>query len=85
MKTKIIMAAAMTVLLSACMSQPAQTLDQRLATAATAKEKAEIKRLICLKEAEYVNGKHYPVKAPSRGHSVPATPKEVYEAKERCR
>jgi hypothetical protein len=42
-------------------------------------------RLACLNEAEIVDGKSYPFRAPRRGHTVPKIPAEVYEAKALCR
>lgn len=42
-------------------------------------------RLACLNEAEIVNGKAHPFRAPSRGHSAPKIPTGVYEAKALCR
>ena len=84
MKAKNIAATAMAALLSACVSLPSGTLDQKLAAATTANDRKEILRLACLNEAEFLNGKYYPVMAFSRGHSRRHTPSEVYKAKALC-
>ena len=73
------------VLLTACVSVPPKTLDQKLAEAQSPTDGKEVLRLACLNEAEVVNGKAYPFKAPTRGRSVPRTPQEVYKAKSLCR
>lgn len=73
------------VLLTACTSVPPKTLDQKLSEVQSPADRKEVLRLACLNEAEVVNGKAYPFKAPTRGHSVPRTPQEVYKAKSLCR
>lgn len=82
---KTLLFTSLTILLTACVDMPPQTLDQKLAGATSAKDRKEVLRLACLNEAEVVNGKSYPFKAPSRGHSAPRTPQEVYKAKALCR
>lgn len=52
MKKAIIISTAL-ILLSACASQPPQTLDQKLSESTTAADRKETLRLACLNEAEW--------------------------------
>lgn len=52
MKKAIIISTAL-ILLSACASQPLQTLDQKLSEATDAADRKETLRLACLNEAEW--------------------------------
>ena len=52
MKTKLIIITAL-LALSACASQPAPTLDQKLSEATTPADRKETLRLACLNEAEW--------------------------------
>jgi hypothetical protein len=52
-------------------------------TAAQAQSRESL-RLACLNEAEVVNGRIYSFHAPSRGHSEPRIPNEIYQAKDLC-
>jgi hypothetical protein len=52
MKKAIIISTAL-ILLSACASQPPQTLDQKLSKATNAADRKETLRLACLNEAEW--------------------------------
>lgn len=84
MKRTVLLACLFT-LLTACVSTPPKTLDQKLAEAQSPSDRREVLRLACLNEAEVVNDKAYPVKAPRKGRSVPRTPQEVRKTKEMCR
>jgi len=84
MKISILLTSVI-VLLTACVSVPPKTLDQKLSETQSPADRKEVLRLACLNEAEVVNSKAYPFKAPTRGRSVPRTPQEVYKAKSLCR
>lgn len=85
---KVILIATIMLTLAACESQPAKTLDQKLAETATPADRKETLRLACLNEAEWpkFNSSYYKTANPStKRHMRNRYNSEVNGMKSLCR